>query len=206
MEAAQGCFSDHYAKWGYSRRVYKWTHFCKHFPHLAKKFDEVPNSIRQFIAVDQNKKRIKGTELACIPDAVQTAVDKHLLARVNIGEEITSAYVQNALTHGIDVWNKCIDSLNDAIQKSNMSQLSSVEKLAGEMDAQRCRQHAEQCKGKMQELLERVDVSTSPGAIENLGLLYERGPRPGPYIYCLLACLLACTSSQAEIRVLRRDV
>lgn len=167
----QGCFVDHPSKWGYSRRVYKWTYFCRHFPRLAKKWDELPNIVRPYLGVDTKKKGLG--ELSHIPDEIQQVVDKHLMSRVQIGEEITSAYVQNVILRAIQVWNDSMNDFNDALATSNMEEMRHMESDTEEVDLRTL------ATTKMKKLLKLVDASAHPDAIEKLDFAF----RDHVYIY-----------------------
>jgi hypothetical protein len=68
-----------------------------------------------------------GTVEEHFPEAIYEAVDKHLLSRVEVGEELSTAYVQNTIHRCIEVWNTCVDSFNDTIAQDNLHLLGPLE-------------------------------------------------------------------------------
>ena len=49
------------------------------------------------------------TEQIHLPHALKTAVESMVMSRLELGEEVTMAYVQNTLEHGVKLWNTVVN-------------------------------------------------------------------------------------------------
>ena len=159
------------------------------------KWDELPNAIRPYLSVDTRKKHSGSQkQQQHFPEAIFEATDKHLYSRVEIGEELSTAYIENTIRACIDVWNECIVDFNEIITKDNMDKIRPLEDQAEDAADDESAQLSAIQKN-MRTLLQPVDVSIHPEAIKKLGsyipssiiyiyiYIYTICPDPGPYIY-----------------------
>ena len=113
------------------------------------------------------------------------AADKHFFSRMQIGEELSHAYVENTILRCIEVWNNCVDTFNDTIATDNLEQLRPMEGQPEDADDDNVAQSLSTIQAKMRALLMPVIASNHPEAIKKLGQYHCLLPSiticPGPY-------------------------
>ena len=96
-----GYYQGAASKWNKSRQAYHWDLVLSKCPHIAAKYDEVPNWLRARLNIDSTK----GPQHGRIPEEVLDVVDTILKRATVDGFELNSLAIQLVLKDAIEAFN-----------------------------------------------------------------------------------------------------
>ena len=165
-----GCFRScvYDSKWGALRKAQKWSLLCSTAPKLMSKFRELPNFLRKMINYSKLKYGEVQTDKRCsLPVVLSQVVEKIVMDRVLLGEEISMVYVKHAILHCCDVWNECVDSMKSMLETHALETLRSLDDVDMTEDA--INETFRHMMEKANEILKPVHVTGTDGAVLHLG-------------------------------------
>lgn len=116
----QGCFTD--SHWGKKRREHHWDLFCQLAPKQAKQMAEIPNSVRPLLCIEKmkhnNSKFSLKDGIHSVPLPLALALEQVAMERMQLGEEVTTDFVQNLLVDMIAFWNDQVAKLSEEVQSN----------------------------------------------------------------------------------------
>ena len=125
----------------FSRIKYKFEEICSLCPALAKTIDEPPNWLRQIVGIPTRKGKHGDN---WVPRELEELVERILVERMGVGEELLFPDVMEILGDVIRDYNDVVDSLNLQIKEANTEVLMEYEKADGAM-GQLFLQHPHEC-------------------------------------------------------------
>lgn len=172
----QGCFSK--SHWGGKRILHKWDLLCEIAPKQAKIYCELPNHIRSLLGIEKlkhsNSKFAQGEGSHKVPIPLVLALEKLLMERIHLGEEVTYDFASAVLVRLVNVWNEKVTeiesdvkaSLGHAILKEQDEQITSRPSLEQEQSLQR---QGEDRFAHILSMLVKCNVSTKEQSLAILG-------------------------------------
>ena len=172
--AYQGCFSS--THWGGRRVAHKWDLLIKHAPKIAKRYAEVPNNLREVLNIEKHKwtgskfKRDDG--LHSVPEPLAAALEKLIMDRLSVGEEVSYDFVENTLQLLIHHWNDKVADLETevtrTVQKKMLERQNEMVDVCGDDARLEAQQEDMGTLEKLLTCLQPCNVSTQPKAFGNL--------------------------------------
>ena len=171
----QGCFAE--SKWGGARKRDKWDLLMGTAPNIAKRYDELPNWIRQALGVQTKKGK---AEDAGLPPRIAEVVEAVLIEHIEAGEEVYSSTIGELLSTVIRQYNAEVDDVNDESAKHNAGVCEELELAGGGSDVDRA----------LLKMLPKCEASTHPRAIDTFsrrfadrfGFGVYRQEKPGKHL------------------------
>lgn len=162
----RSCVYD--CKWGALRVSQRWTLLCSTAPKIMSKCRELPNSLRKMINYSKLKYGEVQTDKRCaLPVVLSQVVEKIVMDRVLLGEEVSMVYVKHAILHCCDVWNECVDSMKSMLEVHALETLRSLDDV--EMTEDELEATFKDIMAKADEILKPVHVTGTDAAVLYLG-------------------------------------
>ena len=160
------------SKWGDIRKEQRWTLLCETAPKLCKAKKELPNSLRLIIhhpTLKSGNKPMKSEEKTIMPFVLKQVVEELVMERVDTGEEVCSAFVQNTILWCCNLWNKNMESMREMIQSKSLDMLKAEDERLAQLPMQELDAMFQAMSKKVDEMLVPVTMFKSSDALRSLG-------------------------------------
>jgi len=161
-----GCVFE--SKWGRVRREQHWEIFVHTAPRICAKHKELPNCLRRILKMKTMKHSTESTqctEQIHLPHALKTAVESMVMSRLELGEEVTMAYVQNTLEHGVKLWNTVVNSMQDSVPEKCLQMLKSRDSEFAELDGPELETRVNKMVETLQSVLKPINLKGNDDSI-----------------------------------------
>jgi len=162
------------SKWGKTRIEQQWTLLCQTAPKLCKAKKELPNSLRLIIDHPTFKggsgnKPVKSQSKTVMPFVLKLVVEEMVMERIDAGEEVGLAFVQNTIIWCCSLWNDNIQLMREMIRSKNIDMLRAEDERLSQLSSAELDATFQSMYQKVDEVLVSVSVCKTSGALRRLG-------------------------------------